>query len=194
MAKMYDGATPAWDSYMWRDQPEIDDKSLAINPKEVLDLSDKMSAEGILEWNVPKGEWTILRTGMLLTGTVNAPAMPSATGLEVDKMSKKHIETHFNAFIGKILDRIPAEDRKTFRIIVQDSHETGGQNFTDDFLKSFEDKYGYDPVPYLPTYFGTVVGSQKESDRFYGICDVSLQTRLLMIMSEDCVLYAINTD
>lgn len=166
MAKMYDGATPAWDSYMWRDQPEPDDKSLIVDPEKVIDLSDKMSADGVLEWDAQEGEWVILRTGMLLTGTVNAPAMPNVTGLEVDKMSKKHIETHFNAFIGKILERIPAEDRKTFRVVVQDSHETGGQNFTDDFLESFKDRYGYDPLPYLPAYFGVVVGSQQESDRF----------------------------
>lgn len=166
MAKMYDGATPAWDSYMWRDQPETDDKSLVVKPEDVLDISDKMSADGMLEWYVPPGEWIVLRTGMLLTGTINAPAMPGATGWEVDKMSKEHIETHFNGFIGKILERIPAEDRKTFRVVVQDSHETGGQNFTDDFLKSFQDKFGYDPLPYLPAYFGVVVGSQQESDRF----------------------------
>lgn len=166
MAKMYDGNTPGWGDYMWREQPAIDDKTLVVNPADVLDLSDKMSADGILNWDVPKGKWIILRTGMLSTGTVNAPAMPDATGLEVDKLSKKHIETHFNAFIGKILDRIPAEDRKTFRVVVQDSYETGGQNFTDEFLKSFEEKYGYDPLPYLPAYFGVVVGDQKKSDRF----------------------------
>lgn len=166
MAKMYDGNTPGWGDYMWREQPEIDDKALTINPEKVLDISDKMSEDGVLNWDVPEGKWVILRMGMLLTGTVNAPAMPDATGLEVDKLSKKHIETHFNAFIGKILERIPAEDRKTFRVVVQDSYETGGQNFTDDFLKSFEERYGYDPLPYLPTYFGVVIGDQQKSDRF----------------------------
>lgn len=166
MAKMYDGNTPGWGDYMWRKQPDVDDKTLVVNPEDVLDLSDKMSVDGVLNWDVPAGNWVILRTGMLSTGTVNAPAMPDATGLEVDKLSKKHIETHFNAFIGKILDRIPAEDRKTFRVVVQDSYETGGQNFTDDFLKSFEERYGYDPLPYLPVYFGVVVGDQQKSDRF----------------------------
>lgn len=166
MAKMYDGNIPGWGAYMWRTPSEADDKTGVVNPEEVLDISDKMSADGVLNWDVPEGEWIILRTGMLLTGTVNAPAMPDATGWEVDKLSKKHIETHFDAFIGKILDRIPAADRKTFRVVVQDSYETGGQNFTDDMLKSFEERYKYDPLPYLPVYFGVVVGSQDVSDRF----------------------------
>lgn len=166
LAKMYDGNNPGWNDYMWREQPDIDEKAWAVNPKEVVDLSDKMSHDGTLTWDVPEGEWIILRTGMLLTGSENAPAMPDATGWEVDKLSKKHIETHFNAFIGKILEKIPPHDRKTFRVVVQDSYEMGGQNFTDGFLDSFKEKYGYDPMPYLPSYFGVVVGSPDQSDRF----------------------------
>ncbi len=165
-AKMYEGLTPGWGDYMWRDQPEVDDKNLVVNPADVLDLSDNMSADGVLHWDAPDGEWIVLRTGMLGTGAVNAPAMADATGLEIDKLSKKHIETHFDAFIGKILERIPAEDRKTFRVVVQDSYESGGQNFTDNFLKKFKERYRYDPLPYLPTYFGDVVGNEQESDRF----------------------------
>jgi hypothetical protein len=51
-------------------------------------------------------------------------------------------------------------------VVVQDSYETGGQNFTDDFLKDFQEEYGYDPLPYLPVYQGIVFGSQQSSDRF----------------------------
>lgn len=165
-AKMYEGLTPGWGDYMWRDQPEVDDRNLVVNPAEVLDLSDMMSADGVLNWDAPEGEWIVLRTGMLGTGATNAPAMADATGLEIDKLSKKHIETHFYAFIGKILERIPASDRKTFKVVVQDSYESGGQNFTDDFLSKFQERYGYDPLPYLPAYFGAVVGNEQESDRF----------------------------
>lgn len=166
LAKMVDGSNPRWEDYTWREQPEVNDRSLVVDPCSVIDLSDKMSTDGVLNWEVPDGEWVVLRTGMLLTGTVNAPAMPDATGWEVDKMNRKHVESHFNAFIGKILSCIPLEERKAFKVVVQDSYETGGQNFTDDFLEEFESVYGYDPVPYLPAYFGTVVGSEEESDRF----------------------------
>jgi len=165
-AKMFQDPLPLYDSYLWRAQPESHDRALNINPKEVLDISKYMSANGTLKWNVPAGEWLILRTGMVPTGVTNNPGGPDGTGLEIDKMSKKHVKTHFNAFIGKILDRIPAADRKTFKIIVQDSYESGGQNFTDNFLSSFEKKYGYSAIPFLPAYFGKVVESQSASDRF----------------------------
>nr|WP_129734398.1 glycosyl hydrolase [Parabacteroides goldsteinii] len=165
-AKMFQDPLPQWDYYMWRDQPEVSDASLNINPESVLDISDHMTADGTLTWDVPEGEWEILRTGMTSTTVTNNPAGPDGTGLEVDKINKKHVASHFDAFIGKILKRIPAEDRKTFKVVVQDSYESGGQNFTDDFLRSFKERYGYDALPFIPAYFGQVVGSQVQSDKF----------------------------
>jgi hypothetical protein len=122
--------------------------------------------DGTLNWEVPEGEWIILRTGMTPTGTTNSPASPEATGYEVDKMSKEHTELHFYGHMGEVLRRIPEADRKTFKVVVQDSYEKGGQNFTDGFLEEFESVYGYDPLSYLPVFQGMVVGSQQASDRF----------------------------
>ncbi|MDR3267847.1 MAG: glycoside hydrolase family 2, partial [Tannerella sp.] len=121
---------------------------------------------GLLEWDVPEGDWIVSRTAMLPTGVTNSPASPEGTGLEIDKLSKQHVATHFNAFIGEILRRIPAEDRKSFKIVVEDSYETGGQNWTDGLIEQFESVYGYSPVPYLPVLKGVVVGSPDISDRF----------------------------
>ncbi|MEQ8239326.1 MAG: glycosyl hydrolase [Cyclobacteriaceae bacterium] len=166
LAKMHPTPLPKSSDYQWKTQPEPDDVSLIVNPEAVIDLSAKMSADGILDWEVPEGEWVILRTGMTPTGVKNSPASPEATGFEVDKMSKSHVEKHFDGHIGEILKRVPVEDRKTFKVVVQDSYEKGGQNFTDGFLQEFQETYGYDPVPFLPTFQGIVVKSQLASDRF----------------------------
>lgn len=165
-AKMFQNPLPQWDYYLWREQPETADVSLNINPAKVVDISQYMAADGTLTWDVPAGNWTIIRTGMTSTGVTNNPAGPDGTGLEIDKMSKEHLATHFDAFIGKILKRIPAEDRKAFKCVIQDSYESGGQNFTDDFLERFKERYGYDALPFLPAYFGKVVGSKEQSDKF----------------------------
>lgn len=166
LAKMHPTPLPYWHEYQWAPQPEPEDPATLIDPSTVIDLSDKMAADGTLAWEVPAGEWIVMRAGMTPTGTKNSPASPEATGYEVDKMSARHTEKHFYGHMGEILKRIPEADRKTFRVVVQDSYETGGQNFTDDFLAVFRDKYGYDPLPYLPVYQGKVVGSQQASDRF----------------------------
>ena len=103
---------------------------------------------------------------MLPTGTLCSPAPVEGTGLETDKMSKKHIRTHFDNYLGQILKRIPAEDRKMFKVCVEDSYETGGQNWTDNLIEDFIAAYGYDPVPFIPVMSGVVVGSEDMSDRF----------------------------
>ena len=166
LAKMHPTPLPYWKDYLWPEQPEVDDKSLIIQDQQIIDITQHMSPEGVLNWEVPEGEWIILRMGMTPTGVTNGPASPEATGLEVDKMSKKWTAVHFDRFIGEILRRVPEADRKTFKVVVQDSYETGGQNFTDGMLEEFEQRYGYDPFPYLPVFRGYVVNSRMESDRF----------------------------
>lgn len=165
-AKMYHTPLPSWSDYQWAQQEEVDDKAFLIDPEKVLDITQFMGTDGTLNWEVPAGDWIIIRTGMTPTGTKNSPASPEATGYEVDKMSKEHVALHFDGHMGEILRRIPVADRKCFKVVVQDSYEQGGQNFTDGFLDQFKSVYGYDPLPYLPVYQGMVVNSQQASDRF----------------------------
>ncbi|MES2827236.1 MAG: glycosyl hydrolase [Bacteroidota bacterium] len=166
LAKMYQTPLPYWNEYQWPDQPLLDSQQLAVDPGSVIDISKYMNTAGRLKWDAPKGDWTIMRTGMLPTGVQNGPASPEGIGLEIDKMSKEHVASHFDAFMGELLRRIPAADRKTWKIVVEDSYETGGQNWTDGMMAKFKDNYGYDALPYLPVLQGEVVGSQDKSDRF----------------------------
>jgi len=166
LAKMCPSPFPNFSVYLWAKQAEVDDNSTVIDGSKVIDISNKMTADGTLNWDVPAGDWIILRTGMTPTGTKNGPASPEATGYEVDKMSKADIELHFYGHMGEILKRIPEADRKCFKVVVADSYEQGGENITDGFLEEFKQKYGYDATPYLPVYQGMVVNSQESSDRF----------------------------
>lgn len=165
LAKMFQTPLPMWDDYLWEKQPAVSDASLMVSPDAIKNVTE-FSKNGVLDWEVPEGKWVIRRMAMLPTGVTNSPAAPEATGPEIDKMSKKHVAFHFDAFIGDILKRIPEADRKTFKVVVQDSYETGGQNWTDDMISVFKGRYGYDPVPYLPVLEGTVVGNPDISDRF----------------------------
>lgn len=165
LAKMWPTPHPFWDAYQWQPQPK-ETSADVIDPTKVIDISKYLAADGTLSWNVPAGNWIIERSGMTPTQVTNAPAPPEGRGLEVDKMSKEHIAEHFNAFLGQILKRIPAEDRKTWKVTVEDSYETGSQNWTDELITEFKQKYGYDPTPYIPVLQGKVVGSEDLSDRF----------------------------
>ena len=165
LAKMFQEPLPYWHEYQWPEQPEIDDLSLAIDPASIVDISENLDGDN-LTWDAPEGDWTIMRMGMVPTGMDNQPAAPEGKGLEVDKMTRAYLQHHFESFLGKIMERIPAEDRKALKVIVADSYEKGGQNFTDTFLSDFKQKYGYDAAPFLPVYTGNVVMSQDISDRF----------------------------
>jgi hypothetical protein len=166
LGKMYQQPVPAWDFYAWPAQPALTQAALAIQPKQVLDLSSKMAADGTLTWEVPDGEWVIQRLGLTPTNTKNSPASPEATGLECDKMSKPHIAAHFDAHLGELLRRLPEADRKAFKYCVADSYEMGSQNWTDGLGEVFKSRYGYDPLPYLTCLSGRVVGTPEMTDRF----------------------------
>jgi len=164
LAKMFQEPLPLWDTYMW-DTPEYVNWRYCVDPVFLQDLTGQVR-DGKLYWKVPEGKWTVLVSYMESTGVTNSPAVPEGTGLEVDKMSRKYIAGHYDAFVGELLRRIPAEDRRTWKVVVEDSYETGGQNWTDDMAKVFRDTYGYDPIPYLPVLQGEVVSTMDESERF----------------------------
>lgn len=166
LAKMHPTPFPTWQSYAWEQQDAPDVEGLEIETENIIDISDKMDENGILTWKVPKGEWTVQRFGMTPTGTKNAPAAPQGKGYEIDKMSEELVRFHFDQFVGKFLEKIPEESKSAFKYVIADSYEMGSQNWTDGFRKEFEEIYGYDPTPFLPTYTGKVVESIEASERF----------------------------
>ncbi len=167
LAKMHQTPHPLWSDYQWKAAPEEyrNDDALGYDMSKVVDLTDNYK-DGVLTWDVPEGEWIVQRFGLVPTGTTNAPAVPEATGYEVDKMSREHSIDHFNAYMKDLIERYPAEDMKSFTTVVQDSYEVGGQNFTDNFAEKFEKSFGYDPTPFLPVFYGAVAGNLDISERF----------------------------
>ncbi|AWI09583.1 glycosyl hydrolase [Ereboglobus luteus] len=148
---------------------ERGDLPLAAN--NVIDLTDKVGADGHLEWDVPPGRWVILRTGHRMTGARTAYALPEADGLEIDWLSARGVEAQF-AHLGKIfLEETAAAGVRTgvngtLKFFHDDSFEDGFPNWTADILEQFQRLRGYDATPYLPVFAGRIVGSAEISDRF----------------------------
>ena len=166
LAKMFQAPLPPFDFYTWPQQAEPELPELAVKPEAVKNLAKQMSADGTLRWDVPAGDWIVVRAGMLPTGTRNSPAPEEATGLEVDKMSRPALKAHFDAYVGNLLQRMPAADRKAWKHVVADSYEMGSENWTDGFAAEFQQRYGYDPLVFLPAMTGRIVGSANQSNRF----------------------------
>lgn len=166
LGKMHPTPKPNWDTYIFNQQKELTVNEPRLTTNEVLDISDKVDANGNLNWKAPEGEWTIMRMGMSPTGTKNAPAAPQGVGFEIDKMNGELVKYHFDNFVGELLKRIPEESKSAFKYVVADSYEMGSQNWTDNYEVKFQEKYGYNPIKYLPVLSGRIVGSVEESERF----------------------------
>ena len=164
--KVFQSPQPPFDFYTWPAPAEPDAAGLVVPVAAVLNLSDHMGRDGTLRWDVPPGDWVVLRAGMMPTGTENSPAPAAATGLEVDKMNRAALAAHFDAYVGHLLRMLPPAQRTSWKHVVADSYETGPENWTDGFAESFKARYGYDPLPWLPVMTGRMVGSAGQSDRF----------------------------
>ncbi len=138
----------------------------AIAPAEVVDLTSRMKPDGTLDWEVPAGNWTVLRMGYSLTGAKNRPATPAGSGLEADKLSRKHMESYYHGYFDPLQQALGPLFGKSLRYVMMDSWEAGTNNWTDDLAGQFRARRGYDPTPWLPALTGRVVGDANRSDRF----------------------------
>lgn len=137
-----------------------------ISKENVVYLSDKVSSDGVLEWNAPNGEWVILRFGHTPIGTTNRPAPPEAKGLEVDKMSKTAVDAYWKGGVQPIIDKLGDLIGGTVNNCLIDSYEVETTNWTKGFETQFENLRGYDLTSYLPTLAGYYVESGEISERF----------------------------
>ena len=131
----------------------------------IVDLSAHFH-NGRLSWDVPAGQWTVLRIGHTSTGAVNAPAPASGRGLECDKLSKQAAGAMYAGLMRKIIADSPALAGKTLVTTHIDSWEIHSQDWTPRMREEFRQRRGYDLYRYLPVYSGRIVDGVEVSERF----------------------------
>jgi hypothetical protein len=138
-----------------------------IQPSEIVDLTKQLKPDGTLNWEVPAGEWTIVRLGRRPTGASSRPAPSTALGLECDKFDVKALDFHLDQYVGKLLQKIGRRSNEHgLTTLHMDSWESGAQNWTPSFLAEFKKRRGYDARPWLPVYTGRAIQSLEMSERF----------------------------
>ena len=140
-------------------------KSQLLRQDQILDISEYMNADGLLQWEAPVGKWTILRMGYQPTGRSNHPASHGGKGLEIDKMSAEAMVFYWKHFLDKVVRIAGDRAGKVFQNILMDSYEAGHQNWTAGLDKKFIDLHGYDLKKILPILTGRVVGSVEFTER-----------------------------
>ncbi|WP_114937692.1 glycosyl hydrolase [Mucilaginibacter endophyticus] len=148
--------------------PEVA-KNAVIDKSKIIDLTDKLQADGTLNWSVPNGNWTIMRFGKRNNGAITRPAPVPGLGFEADKFDTVALSAHLGNYIGKLLHKTGKPDVASpggLKRLHIDSWEMGAQNWTANFRAEFIKRRGYDPLPYYPVYAGNVVESNEVSERF----------------------------
>ena len=145
--------------------PAAADQVVAKDAVRVLGLAP----DGTLDWEVPPGEWRVIRLGFAANGKKNHPASDFGGGFEVDKLSPAALDYHFEQYAAKLvrhLGPLAGDVASGLAGILVDSYEIGAQNWTQGLENEFRKRRGYDLTPYLPVFAGVVVGSVDESERF----------------------------
>ena len=109
----------------------------AVEPASLVDLSAKCSKDGTLEWDVPPGQWKVLRIGSTLTGAMTSWSSPTGNGLEADALDPAAMDFQFaNAAAPLIEDAGPLAG-KVLRSVQIDSWEINLPNWTNRFVEEF---------------------------------------------------------
>ena len=131
----------------------------------IIDLTNLMNADGFLDWQVPEGNWKIMRFGYTTMGRTNGSGI--GQGLEADKFSREGARIAFEGWYQRILDHIgPRLSNEVVKMLNVDSWECGSQNWSPVFRDEFKARRGYDVPKYLPIMAGIPVESADVTEGF----------------------------
>ena len=142
-------------------------RDAVIDPATIIDLSDHVAADGTLQAQLPEGDWTIMRFGYTSTGARNVNPSREGGGLEVDKFDPAAFRTHYDEFLGPVINRTRAVAPNALSGVMIDSYEVGGQNWTAGYETMFEEEHGVDLVRWLPIFAGRFVSSGHETSAMF---------------------------
>lgn len=131
----------------------------------IVDITKHLDADGRLAWNVPPGDWTIIRMGQTSTGHKNETA-GGGKGLECDKFSKDAVTLQFNSWFGELMRQGGSTAQEIVKLFHIDSWECGSQNWSQNFRVEFTKRRGYDLYPYLPVMAGIPMENNQVSEGF----------------------------
>ena len=149
-----------------QNEPAKSGEGIAEN--QIIDLTSLLK-DGSITWDVPNGEWTIMRFGIRNNGAVTRPAPFPGIGFECDKSDTTALLAHLDVFTEELFSVIGERNPEStggLKILHMDSWEMGAQNWAPRLREEFKKRRGYDPQPYFPVYAGYIVGNKDISERF----------------------------
>ena len=140
--------------------------SICIPKDKLINITPYLDKDGRLNWNVPEGNWVILRMGHTSTGHTNETG-GAGRGLECDKFNPEAVKLQFSKWYAEAIKQAgPDLAAKVLKIFHVDSWECGSQNWSPVFAAEFKKRRGYDVLSYLPAMAGVPVQNADSSERY----------------------------
>lgn len=146
---------PSVSADAWQEMAPATERAVAV--AEVVDLTDRMDAQGALTWDVPAGRWTVLRFGCVTM---------KGHEFDVDILDPKAVTGHFSRMGRALLDDAGPLAGRTLTHFYSVSWEGAAPTWTPALEREFENYRSYPLRPWLPVLAGFAVRSRAESERF----------------------------
>ncbi len=149
-----------------KDNEKVNETTYIVKQEEIIDLTSLMDPDGNLSWNVPEGNWSIMRIGYSCTDSHVSTASGDWQGSVLDYMSKEAFDFYWEDVVEPIFKTANDHVGTTLTYMETDSWECGGMNWTDNFSNEFKNYRGYDILNYLPIIAGYVIDDINTSNAF----------------------------
>ena len=137
---------------------------------DVVDLTSNLDTNGVLHWQVPDGQWQILRFGCTLgdhayvsTASEGWQRAPGAShdSYAIDVYDAGAFQRYWNAVVEPLIADAGPLAGNTLKYLHTDSWEVENVNWTPTLRAEFIQRRGYDPLPWLPVIAGRIVDSRE---------------------------------
>jgi len=128
-----------------------------LDKNSLIDLTDKVNKDNILNWNVPQGTWQIFSFFSRPSGIgplADCKSEVNKISLVIDHLASEPIKNHLKSHLGEAKKYFGHHFGKTLRAFFTDSLELSSNwLWTDSLILEFKTRRGYDLKPYLPICF-----------------------------------------
>ncbi|MCU0916050.1 MAG: hypothetical protein MUC88_16030 [Planctomycetes bacterium] len=136
------------------------------DPNTIVNLTAQVGPDGRLDWEVPAGEWRIMRFVCANTGLPLRLPSPNSGGLAIDHFNPEATRFHFEYLLDKLHQELGDFKGTALKQMYICSYELSGSTWTPGFLAEFQKRRGYDMTKYLPVLAGGTVKDKTITDRF----------------------------
>ena len=151
--------------YLLNDHPAVEGEEDMLL-EDIVDITDKVTEDGTLKWDVPAGKWTVLRIGYTPTHAHVSTSSDNWKGHVLDYLSKDVFDRYWNTVVDPLLKQAGPLSGTVLKHMETDSWECGGMNWSPGFAEDFKCYNGYDIIKYLPVVAGKIVENRDVSNAF----------------------------